>query len=155
MLVNARIRLLAGVLLFIQFASLGGILVLTILNPTNSYTWVNLGLIFIAIYLLFSASNKLSPSFRVNPIPRENVPLIRSGIYKRIRHPMYLALILFAFGISGFSSHSGALVLTGILIINLVVKAKLEDNLLLQIHPESSEYLANTPGFIPCRCNSS
>lgn len=153
-MVNKKIKLLALLLLFIQFSTLAVIFLLALLYPVNSYAVVNVGLIAIALYILANASRNLKPSFRVNPIPRENVPLIRTGIYQYVRHPMYLAVILLALGISGFSSHPAAIVITGVLIINLIIKAKLEDNLLLRIHPELIEYQMNTARFIPCRCNT-
>ena len=71
-----------------------------------------------------------------------------------MRHPMYAAVILLGFGLSGFSANPTAILICGVLIVNIVIKARLEDNLLLKIHPEIWEYQMSTPGFIPCRCSS-
>lgn len=116
---------------------------------------VNLGLISLASYLLVTAYKALKPSVRVNPIPREGAEFIQEGIYRRLRHPMYAAVLLYGYGAAGFSNNKVAIVLCGVLTVGIVVKAKFEDNLLLKAHPEIWKYQMATPGFIPCRCENS
>ena len=147
-----NIRLLANILVFIQFGTLGIISLLAVFNFSASYWYVNIGLIAIAIVLLVSAYRSLKPSLRINPIPRAGAEFIQNGIYRRIRHPMYSAVMLFGLGVAGFSSSGSAMVVFGVLVINLVIKARLEDSLLLKAHPEIWAYQVATPGFIPCRC---
>lgn len=147
-------RILASALVFIQFGSLGAITVLAIIDFSTSYWTVNIGLIAIASYLIISAYKSLKPSLKVNPIPKEGAEFIQVGIYRRLRHPMYVAVLLYGFGAAGFSSNKAAIVICGILAIGIVVKAKLEDNLLLKAHPEAWAYQVSTPGFIPCRCEN-
>ena len=149
---SKRIRLLANLLVSIQFLSLSLIMLLAVLDFTTAYWYLNLALMSLATYLIFSAYKSLKPSLRINPIPKEGAEFIRGGIYRRVRHPMYAAVILFGFGASGFSNNQAAVVICGILIVGIAVKAKLEDRLLLQRHPEIWEYQMSTPGFIPCRC---
>ena len=151
---SRKLRIFAALLVLIQFGSLGAIAFLALFDFSTSYWPINLGLITIAGYLVLSAYKSLKPSLSVNPIPKAGAEFIRSGIYRNMRHPMYAAVILLGFGLSGFSANSAAIVICGILIINIVIKAKFEDNLLLRRHPEIWEYQMRTPGFIPCRCNS-
>ena len=150
---SKKLRSFSALLVFIQFASLAALVIFAIIDFSTSYWLINIGLIVIALFLLFSAYKSLKPSLSVNPIPKEGAEFIRAGIYRNMRHPMYSAVILLGFGLSGFSSHSAAIVICGVLIINIVVKARVEDNLLLKRHPEILEYQMSTPGFIPCRCN--
>jgi protein-S-isoprenylcysteine O-methyltransferase Ste14 len=149
---SKKLRIFAALLVFIQFSSLGAITLLALIDFSTSYWPINIGLIVISGYLVVSAYKSLKPSLSVNPIPRDGAAFIRSGIYRNMRHPMYAAVILLGFGLSGFSASPAAIVICGILIINIVVKAKVEDNLLLKRHPEIWEYQLSTPGFIPCRC---
>lgn len=137
----------------IQFSSLALLIVLALRYPSDSYWIANLGLISIALLLLALAYKELRPTISVNPIPRDDGVFIRAGIYRKMRHPMYAAVILLGLGISGFSSHGWAIAICGLLVINMVIKAKLEDNLLIKKYPEELKYLLSVPGFIPCRCN--
>ena len=151
---SKKLRFFAALLVTIQFGSLGAIAILALFDFSSSYWPVNIGLILIASYLVLSAYQSLKPSLSVNPIPKDGAEFIRAGIYRNMRHPMYAAVILLGFGISGFSANPAAIVVCGILIVNIVIKARLEDNLLLKLHPEIWEYQMRTPGFIPCRCSS-
>lgn len=151
---SKNLRLFAAILVLIQFGSLAAITLLALVDFSASYWPINLGLIVISAYLVLAAYKSLKPSLSVNPIPKDGAEFIRSGIYRNMRHPMYAAVILLGFGLSGFSANPAAIVICGILIINIVVKAKVEDNLLLERHPEIWEYQMQTPGFIPCRCKS-
>lgn len=150
---SKKIRIFAAILVSIQFTSLAAIAALAFFDFSTSYWPINIGLILISTYLVLSAYKSLKPSLSVNPIPKEGAEFIRSGIYRNMRHPMYSAVILLGFGLSGFSSNPAAIVICGVLIINIVIKARMEDNLLLKRHPEIWEYQMKTPGFIPCRCN--
>ena len=147
-------RLFAALLVTIQFGSLGAISLLALIDSSTSYWPINIGLILIASYLVHSAYKSLKPSLSVNPIPKDGAEFIRVGIYRNMRHPMYAAVILLGFGLSGFSANPTAILICEVLIVNIVIKARLEDNLLLKIHPEIWEYQMSTPGFIPCRCSS-
>ena len=151
---SKKIRLFAAILVLIQFGSLAAITLLALVDFSTSYWPINLGLIVISAYLVLAAYKSLKPSLSVNPIPKDGAEFIRTGIYRNMRHPMYAAVILLGFGLSGFSANPVAIVICGVLIINIVVKAKVEDNLLLERHPEIWEYQMQTPGFIPCRCKS-
>jgi protein-S-isoprenylcysteine O-methyltransferase Ste14 len=149
---SSKVRVFATFLVTLQFGSLAAISILAAFNFTTSYWYINIGFMAIAGYLVLSAYQSLKPSLSVNPIPKDGADFIQVGIYRKMRHPMYAAVILFAFGASGFSSHSAAIVICGVLIIGIIAKSVLEDNLLLKRHPEIWEYQMSTPGFIPCRC---
>jgi protein-S-isoprenylcysteine O-methyltransferase Ste14 len=96
----------------------------------------------------------LKPSLRVNPIPLPGAPLINKGIYKYLRHPMYLAVMLFALALVGLSTNRYSIVILSALTVDLFVKAKFEDRLLLKAHPEALEYQLKTPRFLPCLSTS-
>ena len=148
-------RVFAHSLVLIQFLSLGLITLLAVSNFSSKLWFINIAFIMIAIAILISAYRALKPSLSVNPIPLDGAALIQTGIYRRVRHPMYVAVLLYGYGTAGFSSHRLAIAVFGILAIVIVIKAALEDSLLAKRHPSAIMYQKSTPGFIPCKCNSS
>ena len=57
------------------------------------------GLTFLASLIIAWAIVNLRPALRVSPIPKPGAPLVSTGIYKWISHPMYLAVTLFGLSI--------------------------------------------------------
>jgi len=105
-------------------------------------------LTFAAIAIFIAAYVALKPSLRISPIPKPGAALIVVGIYKWFRHPMYLGVLLI-----GAAFLLGNLNLVSILIwiallVNMVIKARYEDELLLIRHPEAKIYQAKTPGLM-------
>ena len=104
------------------------------------------GLTFLATLIIVWAIVNLRPALRVSPIPKPGAPLVKTGIYKWISHPMYLAVTLF--GLSMFLSHINFF--TGVFLVALVtvlkVKASMEESLLSAIHGPTHKQ-----GFFPIR----
>ena len=145
--------LLARVLVGIQFALLFFLVVIGLVNiskPHHNYLVAEIGSIVLGLLIIVAAGYSLRPSLRISPIPKENSPLIESGIYRRVRHPMYLAVILIGFGMAGYSDSLIAWILELALIIDLNVKARFEDALLLEAHPESFHYQMHVSRILPC-----
>ena len=93
-----------------------------------------------AILILLMALIDLRPSLRVSPIPMEGAPLITKGIYRWFRHPMYLSVTLFGAGMALNNLNWITISIWFALLATLIVKARFEDRLLLEIHPEASRY---------------
>jgi len=119
-------------------------------TPTHTYPGIEIGAALIGLAIIASAGISLRPSLRISPIPKEDSPLIETGIYRRVRHPMYLGVILLGFGMAGYANSTIAWVLELILIIDLNIKARFEDALLLEIHPESLHYQLHVSRILPC-----
>jgi protein-S-isoprenylcysteine O-methyltransferase Ste14 len=104
------------------------------------------GLWMMSLLVFGSAFLSLGRSLTISPIPN-NQGLRKSGIYGLIRHPMYLALMLFG---------AGAILLTGwavapflLLCAVLVAKISLEEKLLGEIYADFGQYQARTKRLIP------
>ena len=82
----------------------------------------------------------LRPSLRISPIPIAGAPLITKGIYRWIRHPMYLAVSMFGAGMAINNLNWISILIWLALVITLIVKARFEDQLLLKIHLEAQKY---------------
>ncbi len=148
---------IARTLVAIQFSILIAIGILGLAKagaPQHSYIGAEIGFILLGLLTIGSAGISLRPSLRISPIPKADSPLIASGIYKRVRHPMYLGVILIGFGMAGFADSIAAWLLEIILIIDLNIKARFEDALLREIHPESIHYQLHVSRLLPCAGNS-
>jgi protein-S-isoprenylcysteine O-methyltransferase Ste14 len=160
-LTSARRVLLARVLVATQFSillSLGVIGILNISKPRHNYLLAEMASIIMGLLIIAAAGYSLKPSLRISPIPKADSPLIESGIYHRVRHPMYLAVILIGFGMAGYSDSGVAWILEVILIVDLNIKARFEDALLLEAHPEAFHYQMHVSRILPCMggsCKSS
>ena len=158
---SARRVLLARVLVATQFSiliMLGVIGTFNISKSRHNYLLAEMASIIMGLLIIAAAGYSLKPSLRISPIPKADSPLIESGIYHRVRHPMYLAVILIGFGMAGYSDSGVAWILEVILIVDLNIKARFEDALLLEAHPEAFHYQMHVSRILPCMggsCKSS
>jgi protein-S-isoprenylcysteine O-methyltransferase Ste14 len=138
------------VLVTIQFLSLA-VLVLIPYSRQRSLPTEITGsiLIFFALIILLIAARDLRPALTIMPEPKIGAPFITKGIYKIIRHPMYLGVILIGVGLTLMKLSLVGLVFTAILIIDLKIKYRYEDRLLIGKWPEARQYQANVGALFP------
>jgi protein-S-isoprenylcysteine O-methyltransferase Ste14 len=147
-----RVRI-AGTLVLMQFTMLGVITTFAVTEVTavnHQYLAFELAAVALGLLVIAGAGISLRPSLRVSPIPKSGAPLIESGIYKRVRHPMYLGVILIGFGLAGYANSTIPWICELILVLALNIKARFEDALLLEIHPESAHYQMHVSRILPC-----
>lgn len=83
------------------------------------------------------------------PKPRAKSKLVTTGIYARLRHPLYSALIAMGLG-WGIGWSSIPALGTSILLLGfLVAKARHEENWLEARYPNYKEYAKKVPRFLP------
>ena len=137
----------------IQFSAILTLSVFDLFSVTgivHHYLAIEITIVVLGVAIICLAAIALRPSLRISPIPKKDSPLIASGIYRYVRHPMYLGVILIGFGMSGYSKSSLAWLIELILLVDLNVKARFEDRLLVEAHPESFDYQLQTSRIIPC-----
>jgi len=61
--------------------------------------FIGILIIIIASLIMFVAIKDLGRNLSPFPRPRKNSNLVRTGIYRFIRHPMYYSLIFISFGV--------------------------------------------------------
>jgi protein-S-isoprenylcysteine O-methyltransferase Ste14 len=83
------------------------------------------------------------------PSPRAGAALLTSGLYRRVRHPVYSGLLVWAFGMAIATASGLHFVLFGLLWAFFHAKAAHEERLLAQKFIGYSEYAAHTPRFFP------
>jgi protein-S-isoprenylcysteine O-methyltransferase Ste14 len=91
----------------------------------------------------------LDRSMSPMPRPTETAVLIQDGIYRRLRHPIYAALILIAIGWSLLMASLLALALAVLLAAVLDLKARREEVWLRARYPGYSGYAGHTKRFVP------
>lgn len=84
------------------------------------------------------------------PLPNPDSTLVRQGIYRWIRHPLYSSLMGLAFGWSLLRWSWPALVCSGLLTVLLRFKAAREERWLAERFPEHEHYSRRVARFIPC-----
>lgn len=112
---------------------------------------VGLGLIVAGLVLLVLAglSLVLARSMTVFPRPREAATVADGGVYRRVRHPIYGAVLLVAVGSSLAESPLG-LIPTGLLAVVFDLKVRVEERWLQERLPGYARYRERTPRrFIP------
>ncbi len=110
-----------------------------------------LGLVVMALgaTLLLLGFRGLGRSLTPLPRPRPDGHLVRSGIYRHARHPVYGGVLILALGGSLAAAPLG-LVPTMLLAILFDLKARREEAWLVERYPEYEQYRADTPHrFLP------
>lgn len=116
------------------FCNYLGLLVLEILG---------ICIVFIALY------NMKGMNFNISPKPKTSGKLCTIGVYKFIRHPMYLAtlLIMLSLVINYYSTIRVGFYL--ILVTVLILKLNYEEKLLVKQFPEYKKYQTSNWRLLP------
>jgi len=83
----------------------------------------------------------------LRPFPQGVEPFVRRGIYRHMRHPMYVGIMLMMFAFPSQSLVSLNLFLS--IAFYFVAGSRLEERRMLAAHPEYVAYKAMVPAFIP------
>jgi protein-S-isoprenylcysteine O-methyltransferase Ste14 len=146
----------ASVLVIIQFTLFGIIGVSALFITTEKATaslMLGGGLMLAGIVVGLIAINEHG---RVNqsgpnivPIPKQHADLITSGLYQRIRHPIYTGVLLGAFGITIWHGHIITVFASLCLLALLTYKSRYEEELLITKYPDYVAYRRQTGRFLP------
>ncbi len=140
---------------FVLFAIIGwaGLRAVVDTGVPGPWGWLALlvGLVAIAGGGLLAARGSwdLRRSFSPFPRPVEGAPLIETGAYRLVRHPIYGGLILGALGWALVTSSVVALVGGGLLFVLFAAKGRREEAWLAAIHPDYGAYQRRTKRLIP------
>lgn len=101
--------------------------------------------------LFVASSNALGKNWSLEARMRTDHQLIRVGPYKRVRHPIYLGMLLFLLGLAVALGHWFQLIVAlPLFFIGTSIRTKSEDQLLReQFGQEFADYARSTPSLIP------
>ncbi len=83
------------------------------------------------------------------PHPRDDAELVETGVFGRVRHPIYGGLVIGAVGWSCISGSVVALALSGVLLVFFRLKSGREEAWLRQRYPGYEAYARRTRRMIP------
>jgi len=120
-----------GPAMFISFAIAGDILCIA-------------GLVLIA-----AAVVSLREVIQVPPEPKAGGHLVTSGVYRRLRHPIYTGIVLLVAGLflrepAMYVAFTGA-----VIVAFLIVKSRFEERLLRERYPDYDAYTKRSWGVLP------
>ena len=125
--------------------------ILLYINYTFLLQAVPLSIFFIGfiigIYAIYC--NKLH-NFNIIPEIKDNANLVTHGIYKYVRHPMYLSVAVMMLGTIIFNLNFVNIFIYLILILALFLKARKEEKLWSKKIPQYSDYMKHSKMIIPC-----
>ncbi len=107
------------------------------------------GVGLLGLFMLAAGAQALGPSLSVLPRPREGAGLVRHGVYRWVRHPIYAGVVLLALG---WALQRGDLLhLTLAVGISgfFAAKASREEEFLRQRFPDYAQYCRRTWRFVP------
>lgn len=99
--------------------------------------------------ILFVSLYDLRRSLTALPLPKKNGVLQIRGLYRFVRHPMYVAVLTLSLGISIVSGSLQKYVIVVGLYILFSFKARYEERLLVAKYSGYKKYMEATPRFIP------
>jgi protein-S-isoprenylcysteine O-methyltransferase Ste14 len=122
-------------------------------NPYGLFSDV-IGLIGVAVMalgavVLVTSFVRLGKSLTASPVPKEDGVLVTTGLYARVRHPIYFGLLVLAFGVVLDAGWWPQIVIALMLYFILNIKAQFEEDLLRARYPEYKAYAQKTPRFFP------
>ena len=138
---------------FVLFVLLAGALFLL---PAGQVGWarllgtvvtlLGLGVVGWAVLTHFQVNQGL---VNVSPEPNANNQLVETGLYGRIRHPIYSGVMLCAVGAAVAHGHVVGLVIAVVLCAFFTYKSTFEERWLEQVYPGYAAYRSRAGRFWP------
>ena len=139
----------------IQVVLLGAIALAAVLGPAwDDGLWaataaLGAALLVAGLTLAIRGTLDLRHALTPLPYPRRDATLVESGVYRRVRHPIYGGLIVAAFGWGLVTASPVALALAITLLVFFELKSRREEVWLVERYPDYPAYRARTRRLIP------
>jgi protein-S-isoprenylcysteine O-methyltransferase Ste14 len=112
------------------------------------------GVQLIGVIVLILSLYDLRKSLTALPLPTRNGQLQVRGLYRFVRHPMYVGVLTLSLGVAISGNTLLHYLLVAALYALFTYKARYEEQLLITKYPGYSSYMKKTPRFIPGLRNS-
>ena len=110
---------------------------------------IGVGFIALGSGLLLFSFLGLGNSLTALPVPKEKGHLVTSGMYSRVRHPIYFSLLVMGFGVMLDAGYWPQVIVYMLLFALLNTKAEFEETLLRKKYPAYEKYALKTPRLFP------
>ena len=126
-------------------------IVALVLSAKADPNWINYSIIGLGLLIILVAIAQMTTFSKVKimPQPHPGAVLMRTGIYRYVRHPMYTGVIMATLGLMLTNTLCWRILLWVLLIIVLLLKIQLEEKLLHQKFPDYASYAAVSKKLIP------
>jgi len=141
-----RLKWVFRLLVLAQFV-IGGLIVFLLNSPWSH--WLTTVTSFSGVAVGLWAIVTMGTSMNISPELKQRAQLKTSGPYRIVRHPMYLAVMLFCGGFVIASNTVMAWTWLLALLIVLCIKAMYEERMLRARFPEYESYANRTRRIIP------
>jgi protein-S-isoprenylcysteine O-methyltransferase Ste14 len=135
------------------FAQFGLILILALFpdseNVNSQAEIAGTALLLLGLLLLFAGFRGLGKSLTANPVPVDDGILVTTGIYARLRHPIYTGLLVLTMGLVVASGVWAQLIAWFGLLGLLIYKMRWEETLLSAKHKGYAAYKSRVPALFP------
>lgn len=142
-----------GQAVLLALVALLGLPGLGALPPADLGRWVllvvGLGLLGFGALVGMAGVRDLGASLTAVPRPKSGARMVDRGIYRRIRHPLYLAVVAVALGWSLAMASPAAVVAAVALAIWLDAKSRREEGWLIEAYEGYAAYRRRTARFVP------
>lgn len=123
------------------------------LPPGDVFGWVSLvagvAILGAAGWIVYRGLDDLGSNLTAFPAPRPGAELVETGIYSRVRHPIYAGVIGVAVGWAFLVVSLPALVVALLLAAWLDLKSRREEVWFVAHHPGYDPYRRRTARFVP------
>jgi len=139
----------------IQFVLLAALVAAGLLGPAwdgaarVTTSLVGLAFLVAGLTLAVRGLRDLRDALTPLPYPRDGAELVETGVYARVRHPIYGGLIVAAFGWGALTASPAALALAGVLFAFFQLKSGREEVWLVERFPGYPAYRERTRRLIP------
>ena len=138
------------ILVALQFALIITLIVFPDSNQVPSWaTITGIFLIGIGIIIIFMGFRGLGKSLTANPVPNQDGKLVTTGIYNRVRHPIYTGLLASTLGPVLSRGLWSQFLVWLVLVILIIYKLRWEEVMLAIKYKEYSEYKVRVPAIFP------
>lgn len=112
-------------------------------------TLAGLASISVGAFVAVRGAQDLGANLTPMPRPLPDAELVETGMYRRIRHPLYAAVLLLTAGWAAVTQSVRALVAAGVLAVWLDTKARREEAWLMSRFSAYAAYRRRTSRFVP------
>lgn len=146
----------ALLLVLIQFVLFAALAAALFLLPMGAAGWAvilglvlavaGLAVVFLALWTYYRVNRSL---VNVSPEPDQKAQLVERGIYARVRHPIYLGVILCGLGAALMHGHIVPIIIALLFIPFFTYKSIFEERWLMQVYPDYAAYRQRAGRFLP------